>query len=104
MFNPHYIARDAVLDICPEPICRRSGQCRERFHDIPCARTHEPADDVRDRISALLEKLVREAPPDYRLDPLDPDFEYKLELRMTELKQALEERERQDDAMALAAV
>lgn len=97
-----FIERECVLRICPDPVCRRSGQCRARYEDLFCARTHEPADEARDRLSRLLERLAAEGTGDDPLDENDADFEYLLDCRLAELKVALDERERQEDAAALA--
>jgi hypothetical protein len=95
MFYPDFYEREAVLKICPDRVCRRSGRCRQRDYEIPCARTHESGDEFRHALADKIERIARETPGTKRLDESDPDYEYKIDLWMAELKQALEERERE---------
>ena len=86
-----FIARDAVLAVCPDARCRRAGRCMADGTARACRRSHEPADKVRDQISAGLEKMTAALKP--RNGP--PLSQYELELRLAEVKRGLEQRERE---------
>lgn len=97
MEHPEFIARERVLKVCPDINCRRSGQCRAAVSDIPCARTHEDIDEARYQLAAKLDRLRREyAGTGEALDPADPEFQYKLDRRLGELKRALEQADRNE--------
>lgn len=92
MEHPEYIERERVLKTCPDINCRRSGQCRAAVSDIPCARTHEDMETARYRLATKLDRLRREfTGHGEALDPADPEFQYKLDCRMGELKRLLEQ-------------
>ena len=95
MEHPEYIERERVLETCPDINCRRSGQCRAAVSDIPCARTHEDMDTARYRLATKLGRWARlnAGSPD-ALDPADPEFQYKLDCRLGELKRLLEQADR----------
>ena len=94
--DPAFIARERVLKTCPDRRCRRSRQCRAAVSGTPCARTHEHVEAMRHRLATLLERLARDRPRDLAaLDPADPDYAYKRDLRLAAFKRALERRERE---------
>ncbi|MCB1380589.1 MAG: hypothetical protein KDK89_19815 [Alphaproteobacteria bacterium] len=57
-----FIARDAMLDVCPDFRCRRSGDCQRAQQGLPCRRSHESRDAFRVRLAAKLDRLAAAAP------------------------------------------
>lgn len=90
MLHPAWIEREAPLARCPRNPCRRSGKCMKETGRLPCERTHETKDAVRNRISAKLQKMTAELfrqNPELKNRVVD---EYELELKLKQLKALLQ--------------
>ena len=85
------MARERPLARCPDLACRRAGVCRQELIGAPCLRTHEPADDWRDRLSNYLEREVKKA----RVRGDTPLTGFAFELALARFKAGLEERDRE---------
>ena len=90
MLHPCWIEREAPLARCPRARCRRSGTCMKETGPLPCERTHETKNAVRNRISAKLKKLTAEMHAENPELKNQVISEYELELKLKRLKEMLQ--------------
>ncbi len=94
--------RETPLDVCPDPVCRRSGLCHSIYASSPCRRFFMTDDEWRNDLADTLERLWVERGGDLA-DFHKPRPEPSPEA-WAEFHNAMREREAEDDAAQFAKV
>jgi hypothetical protein len=96
MYPPDARPRQEPLVRCPDLACRRAGRCLAEDKSALCRKLYMTIDEARDRLAERLEALYAE----WKSNPANANFKPKgsYDDRLRELKEALEEREKEFDS------